>query len=120
MKGLSTDLPFPEASFDVVLSSLFFHHLTRPEKRRTLAEVRRVLKPGGSLHVADWGRPGDPLMAMLFLVVRTFDGFAVTADNARGALPELFEEAGFEAVRERRRLRTTLGTIALFSARRAE
>jgi ubiquinone/menaquinone biosynthesis C-methylase UbiE len=118
VEGFSTDLPFAADSFDAVLSSLFFHHLTGPDKRRTLAEVQRVLKPGGSLHVADWGKPGDPLMAVLFLAVRAFDGFDVTADNARGALPALFEGAGLENARERRRLRTTLGTIALFSARR--
>jgi ubiquinone/menaquinone biosynthesis C-methylase UbiE len=117
VQGFSTDLPFADDSVDVVLSTLFFHHLTGPDKRRTLAEVQRVLKPGGALHVADWGKPGDPLMAALFLAVRAFDGFEVTADNARGALPALFEEAGLEDARERRRLRTSLGTIGLFSAR---
>jgi len=117
VEGFSTDLPFATDSFDVVLSTLFFHHLTGPDKRRTLAEVQRVLKPGGSLHVADWGKPGDPLMAALFLTVRAFDGFEVTADNARGVLPALFEEAGLEDAQERRRLRTSLGTIALLSAR---
>ena len=117
VEGFSTDLPFADDSFDVVLSTLFFHHLTGADKRHTLAAVQRVLKPGGSLHVADWGKPGDPLMATLFLAVRAFDGFEVTADNARGALPALFEEAGLEDARERRRLRTSLGTIGLFSAR---
>jgi SAM-dependent methyltransferase len=118
VEGFSTDLPFPADSFDVVLSTLFFHHLTGADKRRTLAQVRRVLKPGGRLHVADWGRPGDPLMAALFLSVRAFDGFEVTADNARGALPEMFEDAGLEDARECRRLRTVLGTLALYSAQR--
>jgi ubiquinone/menaquinone biosynthesis C-methylase UbiE len=118
VEGFSTDLPFPADSFDVVLSSLFFHHLMPTDKRSTLAEVQRVLKPGGNLHVADWGRPSDPLMAALFLFVRAFDGFDVTAENARGALPALFGQAGLENAQERRRLRTTLGTLALYSARK--
>jgi SAM-dependent methyltransferase len=118
VEGFSTELPFAPDSVDVVLSSLFFHHLTGLDKRTTLAEVQRVLKPGGQLHVADWGKPGDPLMATLFLFVRAFDGFAVTADNARGALPSLFEQAGLEQAQERRRFRTTLGTLALYSARK--
>jgi SAM-dependent methyltransferase len=117
VEGLSTALPFEAGSFDVVLSSLFFHHLAPADKRATLAEVRRVLKPGGRLHVADWGRPSDPLMAALFLTVRAFDGFDVTAENARGALPSLFEDAGLEDAAVRSRLRTALGTLTLYSAR---
>ena len=91
VEGFSTELPFAADSFDVVLSSLFFHHLMPADKRSTLAEVQRVLKPGGNLHVADWGKPGDPLMAALSLSIRAFDGFEVTAENLRGALPSLFE-----------------------------
>jgi ubiquinone/menaquinone biosynthesis C-methylase UbiE len=118
VEGHSTALPFEADSFDVVLSSLFFHHLSPADKHTTLAQVRRVLKPGGRLHVADWGRPGDPLMAALSLAIRAFDGFEVTAQNLRGALPSLFEEAGLEHARERARLRTALGTLALYRARK--
>jgi SAM-dependent methyltransferase len=84
-----------------------------------LAEVERVLKPGGRLHVADWGKPSDPLMAALFFGVRAFDGFEATADNVRGALPALFEEAGLVNAAERQRLRTVLGTLTLYSASKA-
>ena len=118
VEGFSTDLPFEADSFDIVLSSLFLHHLMPAAKRSTLAEVQRVLKPGGRLHVADWGKPGDPLMAALSLSIRAFDGFEVTAENLRGALPTLFGQAGLHDVQERRRLRTTLGTLALYSARK--
>jgi ubiquinone/menaquinone biosynthesis C-methylase UbiE len=118
VEALSTEMPFPARSFDFVVSTLFFHHLTTDVKRATLREVHRVLKPGGGVHVGDWGRPGDPVMAALFLTVRAFDGFGVTADNARGRLPALFAETGLEEVRERRRLRTALGTVALYSARK--
>ena len=119
VEGFSTELPFETDSFDIVLSSLFFHHLMPAAKRSTLAEVRRVLKPGGKLHVADWGKPGDPLMAALSLSIRAFDGFEVTAENLRGALPSLFGQAGLQDAQERRRLRTTLGTLALYSAQKA-
>jgi ubiquinone/menaquinone biosynthesis C-methylase UbiE len=120
VEGFSTELPFPPDSFDTVLSTLFFHHLTGADKRGTLAEVVRVLKPSGQLHVADWGKPSDPAMAALFYSVRLLDGFEVTADNVRGALPALFEESGLEDARERNRLRTALGTLALYSARKPE
>ncbi len=66
-EGLSTDLPYDDATFDRVLSTLFFHHLDLAGKRTTIAEIARVLRPGGELHVADWGRPSDPLMARALL-----------------------------------------------------
>ena len=118
VEGFSTELPFPQGSFDIVLSTLFFHHLTGADKRSTFAEVERVLKPGGELHVADWGKPSDPAMAALFYSVRLIDGFEVTRDNVRGALPALFEDAGLEDASERQRLRTALGTLTLSSARK--
>lgn len=54
-EGLSTALPYANESFERVVSSLFFHHLTRADKLKTLREVFRVLKPNGELHIADWG-----------------------------------------------------------------
>lgn len=116
-EGLSTGLPYADASFDRVLSTLFFHHLDRAGKRATIAEVARVLRPGGELHVADWGKAGDPLMAALSWPVRLLDGLEVTRENFDGSLPGLFAEGGLEDVTERDRLRTPLGSMALVSAR---
>jgi ubiquinone/menaquinone biosynthesis C-methylase UbiE len=117
-RGLATELPYGEGSFDRVLSTLFFHHLTGSDKRRTAAEVARVLRPGGELHVADWGRPADPLMWVAFNGVRLFDGFERTRDNAAGALPQIFEQGGLKQVAETGRMRTAFGTLALYSARK--
>jgi ubiquinone/menaquinone biosynthesis C-methylase UbiE len=49
-RGFAEELPYPDASFDRVLSALMFHHLETEEKEKALDEARRVLKPGGSLH----------------------------------------------------------------------
>jgi SAM-dependent methyltransferase len=117
-QGFSNVLPFEERSFDRVLSTLFFHHLDPEPKRQTAREIARVLKKGGELHVADWGKPSDPAMAVAFLGIRLLDGFENTADNVRGELPRIFEEAGLADAAETDRLRTPLGTMALYSAER--
>lgn len=116
VEGLANDIPFPAASFDRVVSSLVFHHLTRDDKRRALTEVRRVLRPGGTLHILDWGKAQDPLMRLAYLLVQVLDGFATTTDNVRGDLVPLMEEAGFTQVRETERRRTAFGTLSLYRA----
>src|SRR6188474_2178404 len=55
--GFTNELPYPNASFDRVLSSIMIHHLKTPDKIQTAREVYRVLKPGGQLHIIDFGKP---------------------------------------------------------------
>jgi ubiquinone/menaquinone biosynthesis C-methylase UbiE len=55
-------LPFPAASFDVVCSARTFHHTPRPEL--VVAEMTRVLRPGGTMLVVDQLAPVDPLAAL--------------------------------------------------------
>jgi SAM-dependent methyltransferase len=117
-EGLSTELPYEDQSFDLVVSTLFFHHLTGADKRRTASEIARVLKRGGALHVVDYGRPPDPLMRAAITTVRMFDGFEQTRDNVAGALPAIFEEAGFESPSETHRFRTVFGSLSLYRARK--
>jgi ubiquinone/menaquinone biosynthesis C-methylase UbiE len=54
--GVIEQLAFPDQTFDVVFSTLMMHHLPAPLKRQGLAEIARVLKPGGRLVIADFKR----------------------------------------------------------------
>ena len=113
-QGLAWEAPFPPASFDRIVSSLVFHHLTTEEKRRTLKRVRELLKSGGEVHIADWGKAQSPAMRVAFLVIQLLDGFATTTDNVRGFLPTFMAEAGFRAVEETHREMTVFGTLSLY------
>jgi ubiquinone/menaquinone biosynthesis C-methylase UbiE len=114
--GMSNDLPYEGRSFDVVLSTLFFHHLTDEAKADSAEEARRVLRLGGRMLMADWGRPQDPLMRAAILPVQLLDGFRTTSANVAGKLPEVLREAGFRRVSVVDRMRTPLGTIEILSA----
>lgn len=49
-------IPYPDASFDVVIANMMLYHV--PDLHKGLSEVRRVLKPGGSFYCATYGIHG--------------------------------------------------------------
>jgi ubiquinone/menaquinone biosynthesis C-methylase UbiE len=48
-----TALPFENASFDVIVSSIAIHNVARPGRDRVIEEAVRVLRPGGKVMIAD-------------------------------------------------------------------
>jgi ubiquinone/menaquinone biosynthesis C-methylase UbiE len=116
-QGLSTELPYEDESFDVVLSTLFFHHLSDEAKLRSAEEVRRVLRPAGRVVIGDVGRPQDPLMRVAVrLTVQLLDGLDVTSGSVAGRLPATLRAGGLEDVRVTDRLRTPIGTLEIVTA----
>jgi ubiquinone/menaquinone biosynthesis C-methylase UbiE len=118
LQGLAQELPLEDGSADVLTTSLVLHHLLPDDKRAALAEAARVLRPGGRLHVADWGRPHGPLLSGAFFVAQAIDGFDRTRDHRAGRLPRFIEEAGFGPVETYGRLRTGFGSLDLLTAAR--
>lgn len=64
-EGDAEALPYPDASFDVVLSQ--FGHMFAPRPEATVAEMRRVLKPGGRIAIATW--PPEHVIGRLFAFI---------------------------------------------------
>ncbi len=117
-QGLSFELPYPDGQFDRCLSSLFFHHLTLNNKLRTFREIHRVLKVGGECHVADWGKPTNLFMRLLYYQIQVLDGFKTTRDNVEGQLPALMQSSGFSNILIKEELATIFGTMTLYSAKK--
>jgi len=91
--GFTNALPYPDASFDRVLSSIMIHHLKTPDKEKTAREIYRVLKPGGQLHVIDFGKPSTLYGKLLGPFLHKFEE---ANDNIDGKLPIMFQEAGLK------------------------
>lgn len=114
--AMGDHLAAPEAGVDKVVSSLVLHQCPWKAKIAILRNAFRLLRPGGRLLIADYGRQRELLMDMLFRLVRTLDGYENTRANKDGLIPGLIAAQGFEAVEELSVTRTPTGSISLYSA----
>ena len=115
----ATALPYADESFDVVLSSLVFHHLTCCEKLQAMREIHRVLAPGGELHLGDFGEPDSRAMRVVSFLTEKI-GREHVDDNFAGMLMPMLEAARFTMVEETGRFTSIFGvlrTIRAFKAR---
>ena len=86
------ELPYPNAHFDLVTSSMMFHHLPVSIKKKGLREIHRVLKEDGRFFLCDFLSPhplSAPLMFLLLIWVHS------TRYQLFGKLPDLIRECGF-------------------------
>lgn len=141
-QGYAQQLPYPDGSFDRVLSTLMLHHLSPDAQEAMLAEVRRVLKPGGSVVVADVAGPVG-LHGLHGLLARTVlpgghqshggarhdsrrgthggsDGGGQGAGHDQDAdqIPQLLAAAGLREQVALEPVRTRLGPVGVFRAHR--
>ncbi len=97
IKAGAEQLPFEKTSFDVVVSSLVFHHLPTDIKKQALREIHRVLKPTGRFLLADFGPAKTMLPKILFSLARLLhlEEWNSLQDNIHGRIPVFLREAGF-------------------------
>lgn len=115
-QGFADALPYPDASFDRVVSSMMLHHLEPESKPTALAEIHRVLAPGGRLELLDFASAADAGHGRLG---RLFHSHHRLADNAEPRVLALIRDAGFAAVRTVERRRMLFGRVAFYRALRA-
>ena len=92
--GLIEKIPYPAASFDVVINRLMIHHLPDDLKRQGLAEILRVLKPGGLLFIADFRAQSNTFLGHLALAFARHR----MMQTDEWDLTQLVKEAGFDEV----------------------
>lgn len=88
-QGFSDELPYADGSFNRVFSSFMFHHLQADLKERTLREARRVLAPGGSLHLLDFERSESQS-----ILARRLAGHHLE-ENSESRILDLMRQVGF-------------------------
>lgn len=107
-------LPFETNSMDRVISSLVIHHLTDEQKIEAFKEFKRILKPNGEVHIADWSKPTSFIMRLCFHLVQFLDGYKTTSANVKGKLPTIIKDAGFSKVEITHNFNSILGTVGIF------
>ncbi len=115
VRAMAYELPFADGSFDVVVSSLIFHHLVRADKRRMFRKILRVLRPDGAFHLLDFG-PGRGTLGRLQAVV--MKPLEEAADNFSGRIPRLLRDCGFGLVKQTAYWGTLFGPVVLYRAER--
>jgi ubiquinone/menaquinone biosynthesis C-methylase UbiE len=113
-EGFADALPYADATFDRVTSSLMFHHLPVAEREGALREARRVLAPGGSLHMLDFA---GPLPRGAGRLARRIHSNPHLRDSAEDRVLGLLRAAGFADARVVARRAGTLAHMVYYEAR---
>ena len=102
--GTIEQLPYPDETFDSVVTRLVLHHLSESSRRQGFAELRRVLKPGGTLVVVEFMPPANHVLATLAFASIHFGRRVDIEDYA-----PLLSEHGFDEIETGRIGRSILG-----------
>ena len=112
-QGFGERLPFGDRSFDRVFSSMMFHHLRTETRTAVLAEIHRVLMPGGRLELLDFAGGAHTTLAQLL------HGNQLNA-AAEGRLLQRMGGAGLTDAKRIASRRTPVGMIAYYEATRTD
>lgn len=114
-RGFAQRLPYWDGDFDHVLSAFMFHHLEPDTRRAMLREVHRVLRPGGTLALIDFGGAVERSDG---LVGRLMARGPRLQDNLGDRLPRLMEQAGLTDCGEVGHMISRVGRFTAYRATR--
>ena len=114
-RAYAQELPFADGEFDRVLSSMMLHHLDDDVKAGAAAEIYRVLRPGGTLHIVDIG--GHTTGHHGF-AARWMKDNPHAAGNLGDAIPRLLRTAGFDCTEVGTRRNRFIGQLTYYRATR--
>jgi ubiquinone/menaquinone biosynthesis C-methylase UbiE len=114
-RAYAQDLPFADGEFDRVLSSMMLHHLDGDVKAAAAAEIHRVLRPGGALHIVDIG---GHTTAHEGLAARWMKDSPHATGNLGDAIPRLLTDAGFDCAEVGTRRNRFIGRLTFYRATR--
>lgn len=105
---------FDVQSFDIVIESLVFHHLSDDQKRAAIDQIAIVLKEDGIFYFVDWVKPESAYSKVAFNIVKILDGHENTAAHGSGAVLDMIETR-FKRTGDDSRIETSVGTIGVIS-----
>jgi ubiquinone/menaquinone biosynthesis C-methylase UbiE len=114
-RAYGQELPYGDGEFDRALSSMMLHHLDDDVKAKTAAELHRVLRPGGSLHIVDIG---GHMSAHDGLAARWMEKSSHAAGNLGDAIPLLLRSVGFDAAEVGTHRNRFIGRLTFYRATR--
>jgi ubiquinone/menaquinone biosynthesis C-methylase UbiE len=115
---LQGKLPFDAGSFDKAVCMLGLHDRPPEEKLWIAKEILRVVRRGGSLHVADFDKPENRGEGRILEFARRISGPAAVAPHMNGSWTECLAKGGFTGVRRQSSCSIGIGRISVVKARK--
>lgn len=119
LRGDQYCIDYRAASFDKVICSLALHPLRQDKKLALLKEMRRVLRHGGALYLADFDKQLRPIEIHALRGTGYLFGPETAKPHADGTWLNLIKQAGFVGVRRVMTYSELVGRVAIVRARRA-
>lgn len=111
-------LPFNAGSFDNVVLVLTLHDHPPDEKLGIAKEMLRVLRHGGTLHIADYDKPVAPGESGVLAFARFISGPTAVEPHVNGSWTEFLAKAGFAGIRRLSSQSIRIGRISVVKARK--
>jgi ubiquinone/menaquinone biosynthesis C-methylase UbiE len=92
-EGVAEALDAPDDAYDIVVSSWMIHHLLEIQRHRAIAEMYRVLRPGGAVLISEFRPPASRIGRRL---ITRLTGHNAMANNRVDLLDPMIRKAGFE------------------------